>query len=230
MARNEEHTIAEVVRGAAPYADEVVVMDGGSADRTADHAIEAGARVIQDPGVGKGAAVRLAIDRVDADVLVLMDADGSHDPHDIPKLALPIVEGRLDLVVGSRFMGGSEELSISFAQLIRTIGNILMNITINWRWRVQLSDTLNGYRAVRRSAVRKVGLRESRHTVEQEMVMKMLRHGYRVGNVPTHEFARTHGTSHINVAREWPLFAWCVARNVVYRGPASARRPDDERA
>jgi dolichol-phosphate mannosyltransferase len=216
-ARNEARTIADLVRRSQPYAHRVVVMDGRSNDGTPELAQAAGATVVQDPGRGKGSAVRAALATVEADVVVFMDADGSHDPADIPRLALPIARGDADLVVGSRFAGGSDELSVNVGQLIRTIGNISMNIAINTRWHVSLTDTLNGYRAVRRAAALAVGLREDRHTIEQEMVMGMLRHRYRVVNVPTHEYARQFGDSHINIWREWPKFVWCVVVNLVPR-------------
>ncbi len=225
LAKNEEKTIGDAVRDAAGRAHEVFVLDGRSADQTAAVAREAGAVVVQDPGRGKGSAIRMAIDRLDADVLVFMDADGSHDPRDIPRLAMPVARGEVDLCVGSRFAGGSDELSATLPQLVRTIGNIALNIAINLRWRSSLTDTLNGFRAVRRRAAQSVGLREDRHTIEQEVVMKMLRHGYRVINVPSHEFARRHGASHINIWREWPRFVWCVARNLVRRRPPARFAP-----
>ena len=216
-ARDEEKTIGEAVRAAAAYASEVIVMDGRSRDATADVARRAGASVFTDPGLGKGSAIRESLGHSQAEVLVFMDADGSHDPADIPRLAGIILSDEADLCVGCRFSGGSEELSVSAGQLIRTIGNIAMNIAINSRWNVQLSDTLNGFRAVRRSLVQKVELTEDRHTIEQEMVMKFLRHGYRVVNIPTHEYPREFGTSHIRIWREWPMFVWCVVKNVVAR-------------
>jgi len=215
LARNEERTIGEVVTGAASYAHEVIVMDGHSRDRTAAIASGLGAKVYTDPGRGKGAAIRQSLTLTGADVIVFMDADGSHDPADIPKLALPVIRGETDLCVGSRFAGGSDELSVGVGQLIRTIGNISMNIAINKRWRVALTDTLNGFRAVDRQAAGAIGLREDRHTIEQEMVMKMLRHGYRVINAPTHEYERKFGASHINIWKEWPKFVWCVVVNLV---------------
>ena len=82
-----------------------------------------------------------------------------------------------------------------------------------------LSDTLNGFRAVHRQAAMSVGLREDTHTIEQEMVMKMLRHGYRVMNIPTHEYPRKFGKSHINIWKEWPKFAWCVVVNLLHKYP-----------
>lgn len=216
-ARNEARTIADAVSEALPFAHEVVVLDGRSTDGTGDIAKRAGATVYVDSGFGKGSAIRRSLELVEADILVMMDADGSHDPRDIPRLAVPVARGEVDLCVGSRFTGGSEELSVNVGQLVRTIGNISMNIAINKRWGVALSDTLNGFRAIRRSSSLVLGLRENRHTIEQEMVMKMLRHGYRVMNVPAHESSRKFGESHINIWREWPLFVWCVLRNVFVR-------------
>jgi dolichol-phosphate mannosyltransferase len=214
LAKNEERTIAEAVSEARRFCDRVVVMDGHSSDATAERARERGAEVHLDPGAGKGAAIRASLVLVEDPVLVFMDADGSHDPADIPHLAAPVLSGEADLCVGSRFTGGSDELSITVGQLIRTIGNISMNIAINRRWGVELTDTLNGFRAVRRTAALSVGLREDIHTIEQEMVMKMLQAGFRVMNVPTHEYRREYGESHIKIWRQWPKFVFCVMTHV----------------
>ena len=215
LARNEEHTIGDVVTRASRFVHQIYVMDGHSTDRTAAEAARAGASVHQDPGKGKGSAIRRSLELVEADVVVFLDADGSHDPEDIPRLVGPLLRDEADLCIGSRFSGGSEELSVSVGQLIRTIGNILMNIAINTRWRTALTDTLNGFRAIRLPAARRIAMTENTHTIEQEMAMKMLRHGYRVINVPTHEYARTHGTSHIKIWKEWPTFVWCVLVNLL---------------
>ena len=224
LAKDEELSIAEAVSGARRHCGRVVVMDGHSADHTVERARAEGAEVHADPGKGKGAAIRASLSLVQEPVVVFMDADGSHDPADIPRLADPIVEGAVDLCVGSRFTGGSEELSITIGQLIRTVGNISMNIAINKRWRVELTDTLNGFRAVRREAALEVGLREDIHTIEQEMVMKMLLAGHRVMNIPTHEYSRQHGESHIKIWLQWPRFVWCVVKHLVAVNPPSSER------
>ena len=106
---------------------------------------------------------------------------------------------------------------MTFGQLIRTIGNIAMNVAINERWNVRLTDTLNGFRAGRREALIAVDLRANIHTIEQEMVMKMLLANYRVVNVPTHEYQRRFGESHIKIWRQWPRFVGNVAAHVVRR-------------
>jgi len=235
LARNEERTIGRIVREVAPYASEVLVMDGNSSDRTAAEAEAAGAVVRQDPGKGKGSAVRASFTLARGDIIVLMDADGSHDPRDIPRLAAPIEADQADLVVGSRFAGGSDELALNVPQLIRTIGNISMNIAINKRFGVALTDTLNGFKAVRKSMAVQLPLKENRHTIEQELAIQALRHGYRVINVATHEYAREFGGSTIRIWSEWPIFVWCLFTNLIQprvresektaRGPAR-RHPE----
>lgn len=214
FARNEEKSLPDVIEAAKPHVDEVLVMDGRSTDGTAAVAQEKGARVFQDDGQGKGSALRQSLGLVSGDVCIFLDADGSHDPNDIPRLLKPLSEGMGDLSVGSRFSGGSDELSHSLPQLVRTIGNILMNIMINRRWGVDLTDTLNGFRAIKTRVARAVGLQENIHTIEQEMIMKCLSQGYRVLNVPTHEYSRRYGESHINIWKQWPKFVWCVVKNI----------------
>ena len=225
LAKDEEGTIAEAVTGARRFCTRVVVMDGHSRDATAEVARESGAEVHLDPGSGKGAAIRESLRLVPEPVVVFMDADGSHDPADIPRLTAPVLDGSADLCIGSRFTGGSEELSITVGQLVRTIGNISMNIAINKRWGVELTDTLNGYRAVRREALAEVGLREDIHTIEQEMVMKLLRSGYRVVNIATHEYPRRYGESHIKISRQWPRFVLCVLAHVAKPSRHSGQPP-----
>jgi dolichol-phosphate mannosyltransferase len=214
LARNESPTVADAVVGAAVHSSRVLLMDGHSDDDTAGIARRAGAEVHTDPGTGKGGAIRASLELLSEPIVVFMDADGSHDPDDIPRLVEPVAADHAELCVGSRFAGGSEELSMTFGQLIRTIGNISMNVAINTRWGVQLTDTLNGFRAGRVETLRAIGLRADIHTIEQEMVMKMLLGGFRVVNVPTHEYPRRFGDSHIRIWRQWPRFVGNVAAHL----------------
>ena len=109
-AKDEEETIGDVLVGARPYGDEILVIDGHSQDKTREITLGCGAHVILDNGRGKGAALRKGIQQARGDVLVFIDADGSHDPNDIPRLLAPIRAGEADHVSASRMLGGSYEL------------------------------------------------------------------------------------------------------------------------
>jgi len=208
-AKDEEPSIADIVRQCAPYAAEVLaVVDPRSKDRTAAVAAEAGARVILDRGRGKGDALRLAIDHVRTPVIVFVDADGSHDPADLPKIVQPILDETADHVSASRLMGGSSELHGGFDEFFRLTGSSFITACINWRFGVRLSDSQNGYRAIRTDVAKALGLKSDSTTIEQEMIIRSLGLGYRVAEVPSHEHKRRFGQSHISVRKAAFRYVW----------------------
>jgi glycosyltransferase involved in cell wall biosynthesis len=213
-AKDEEGLIGEIIDSVRPYADEVLVVDGHSKDRTEAIAIEHGARVIKDNKRGKGEAMRLAISTVTNDIIVFIDADGSHDPKDIPAMVAPIKAGEADMVVGSRGRGGSDELHSTFGQLIRYVGSQLIMLVINYRWNVRLTDSQNGFRAIRRNVALQLGLTSNLTTIEQEMCMKALKKGYRVTEIPSHEYERRWGVSKVVVLKLWHVYLWNLLRNL----------------
>ena len=196
-AKDEEGLIGEIVDAVRPFADEVLVVDGHSRDRTAAIAVEHGARVIQDHGQGKGDALRVSIGAATHDILVFIDADGSHDPRDIPAMVAPIKAGLADMVIGSRGRGGSDELHGTLEQFIRYFGSQVIMLAINYRWDVRLTDSQNGFRAIRRDVAGQLGLTSNLTTIEQEMLMKALKQGFRVAEIPSHEYERRWGTSKV---------------------------------
>jgi glycosyltransferase involved in cell wall biosynthesis len=213
--RDEEGLVGEIVDSVRPYADEVLVVDGHSRDRTREIAAEHNARVILDRGKGKGDALRLAFDEAKGDIVVFIDADGSHDPKDIPAMVAPIIAGNADMVVGSRGKGGSDELHGTFEQLIRYVGSQLIMLAINYRWNVRLTDSQNGFRAIRRQTGKSLGLTSNLTTIEQEMTMKALKQGYRVGEIPSHEYERRWGKSKVVVWKLWFAYLWSFFRNII---------------
>jgi dolichol-phosphate mannosyltransferase len=213
--RDEEGLIGEIIESVRPFGDEILVIDGHSRDRTREIATGSGARVILDHGKGKGDAVRLAFDEALSDIVVFIDADGSHEPRDIPAMVAPILAGRADMVVGSRGKGGSDELHGTLGQLIRYIGSQLIMLGINYRWNVRLTDSQNGFRAIRREVGKKLGLTSNLTTIEQEMLMKALKLGYRVEEIPSHEYERKWGTSKVVVWKLWFAYVWSFLRNLL---------------
>ena len=213
-AKNEEGLIGEIIDAVAPYG-RVLVVDGHSTDRTKAIAEARGARAILDRGRGKGDAIRLALEQSDADILVFIDADGSHEPRDIPALVAPIAAGQADMVIGSRGKGGSDELHGTLEQLIRYVGSQLIMLAINYRWNVRLTDSQNGFRAVRRQTGLALDLRSNLTTIEQEMLMKALKKGFRVTEIPSHEYERRWGTSKVVVWRLWWAYIWSFVRNIL---------------
>jgi dolichol-phosphate hexosyltransferase len=213
-AKNEEPTIGGIIERTLSYCEEVVVVDGRSRDRTAQIARSYGIRIVEDNGKGKGDAIRVGAAAATHEIVVFMDADGSHDPADIPRLVRPIKAGKADLVIGSRGRGGSDELHGDIEKLLRLVGSDLILIGINLRWRKNLTDSQNGFRAVRTEVVRSLRLKENITTIEQEMTMKCLKNGYLVSEVPTHEYARKYGSSTIKLRKVWFRYIYSFISNL----------------
>jgi dolichol-phosphate mannosyltransferase len=214
-ARNEAPGIESVIQSVRPFSDEIVVVDGHSTDGTAEIAGKAGAVVCLDNGKGKGDAYQVGIQKASGDILVFMDADGSHDPADIPVLVEPIIKNRADLVIASRHRGGSDEWRGDFLTFFRHIGSGFLSAVINSRWGGDLTDILNGFRAVKRDIALKVPLRSVDFDVEQHMIVQFLKHGYRVTEVRSHEYCRKWGVSKLPTFRKAYLFFWRLFLDLV---------------
>jgi glycosyltransferase involved in cell wall biosynthesis len=126
---NNEKYISGVVLRVRNYAHEVIVIDDGSDDKTAEMALAGGAKVIQHPvNLGKGAAMKTAIKQAKGDILVFIDGDGQHKPEEMPSLLAPIVQGKADFVIGSRFLPGSQ---LHYEPLHRGIANTIASFVIS---------------------------------------------------------------------------------------------------
>ncbi len=215
-ALNEEKTITEVIEGCKPYADELIVVDGHSRDRTRQISEEHGAKVILDNNKGKGEAIRHVTGFVTGDIIVFIDADGSHDPNDIPKLVEPIMKEEADHVSGSRLIGGSSELHGGFDECFRLMGSSFITACINWKYKVQLSESQNGFRAIKTDVIKQLDLREDITTIEQEMIMKTLKKGFRMAEVPSHEHKRKEGYSKISLRKVWFRYVFTLVKYLFF--------------
>jgi glycosyltransferase involved in cell wall biosynthesis len=181
-ACDEEISIGTMVLEAKAHVDEVVVVDDGSKDRTAAVAAAAGARVLRhDSNRGKGMAVRTALEYARANgvqAVVLLDADGQHDPDDIPRLLEPVLAGRTDLAIGLRFR---ENTKMPF---YRRIGKRTLDYATAASGGGPVTDSQSGFRALSRTAIESMTLTEDGFGIESEMLVEANEKSLRVSEVP----------------------------------------------
>lgn len=185
-AFNEEKTIARVVLQAYKFADKVVVCDDGSADLTGEIAEGLGADVVRhERNFGYGAAIQSLFSctrELNADVLVTLDADGQHDPSEIPNVLKPIVDGVADVVIGSRF---TNEHSASAMPWYRRAGVKFITKLVNNTEKHGVKDAQSGFRAYSRKSLETLTLLEKGMGVSAEVLIKAGKHGLRIREVPS---------------------------------------------
>ncbi len=213
FSKNEALNISEVLDGiiAQVGVEQVCVVDASSTDQTPEIVRGKGVALYNDPGTGKGGAIRWAFDHLDYDYLILMDSDCSHQPQEIPRFLEKIRQDEsVDMVIGSRFLGGSDEFDGNFIDLVRKLGNKLSVGFINLRWNVRCTDIQNGFRAVRVKTMRELNLTEDSFAIEQEMVMKCLINKKNIQEIPSYELQRKHGQPHLKTGEGLGRFIWSL--------------------
>ena len=196
-ALNEEEPIAGVIREvvATKIPAEIIVVDNGSTDRTAERAREADARVVTAPrGYGSACAVGVAALHPECDIVIFLDGDGSDCPEFMNQLVDPIATGTHDFVIGSRTRGQREPGSMNFQQIIagRIAGWMLRLL-----YGVRYTD-MCPFRAIRRDALQKLGMREQTYGWNLEMQMKAARAGLRILEIPVNHRRRAGGESKVS--------------------------------
>jgi glycosyltransferase involved in cell wall biosynthesis len=192
-AYNEERSIEHVIRRVLREArvQQVVVVDDCSTDGT----LAAASRCTNDPRVtlkhhdvnqGKGSAIRTALKAITAELVIIQDADLEYDPADYEHLVSPILRGRADVVYGIRGFAGHSAYSYWFV-----IGNRLVTTATNILFNCYIQDMETGFKVMRTSLMRRLGLRASRFDIEPEITGRILRLGYRIYEVPIDYSART---------------------------------------
>ncbi len=185
-AFNEEKTIARVVLEAQKHADVVVVCDDGSSDLTSEIAQRLGADVIRhERNLGYGGALKSLFERareLGADVLVTLDADGQHDPQEIPNVLKPIADGEADVVIGSRFVDadGTKEMP-----LYRRVGARLITKLVNGSSKNGVSDAQSGFRAYNRQALERLSVVEAGMGASVELLLEASKHDLKICEVPS---------------------------------------------
>lgn len=189
-AFNEAKTVAQVLDqvrqvDVAPLEKEIVVVDDGSTDGTREVLEQEcqgdGFVLVRHPhNQGKGAAVRTAMGHATGDIFLIQDADLEYDPREYPVLLKPILEGRSEVVYGSRFLGGPRKAMLFW----HMVANKLLTLTTNVLYDSILSDMETCYKVFRAEVVRSIPLRARGFEFEPEITAKILKRGYRIFEVP----------------------------------------------
>ena len=196
-ALNEEEPIAGVVREclATGLPNDLIIVDNGSTDRTAQRAREAGARVVTAPrGYGRACAAGVHALSPDCQIVVFLDGDGSDVPAMMNKLVDPIARGTHDFVIGSRTRGQREPGSMNFQQILSgRIAGFILGLLYGVRY-----TDMCPFRAIRRDALAKLDMREETYGWNLEMQMKAARSGLRVLEIPVNHRRRAGGESKVS--------------------------------
>jgi glycosyltransferase involved in cell wall biosynthesis len=173
---------------------ELIVVDDGSTDGTREilerlrDSKQIDTLVIQERNRGKGFAVRTAIQRATGDVLVIQDADLEYDPRDIPKLLEPIIQGRADAVIGSRFRGETVRVLYYW----HSLGNHLLTTLSNILTNLNLTDMESGYKLMRADLAKSFPLTAERFGIEPELTARLSQSRARIYEVPINYSGRTY--------------------------------------
>ena len=197
-ALNEEEPIAAVVRDCLTTGlpDEIIVVDNGSTDRTAECARAAGAKVVAEPTPGYGRACAAGIRALspECQIVVFLDGDGSDCPELMEQLVRPVADGKQDFVIGSRTRGKREPGSMNFQQVFAgRIAGVLLRILYGVRY-----TDMCPFRAIRRDALERLGMKEKTYGWNLEMQMRAARSGLRILEVPVNHRCRTGGESKVS--------------------------------
>jgi glycosyltransferase involved in cell wall biosynthesis len=197
-AFNEEKNIGDVLRQLKSIGyNNILVIDGLSSDCTLKVAAMHGAKIVLQDGRGKGQAVRQALENnyLGTDALVLMDADGSMSPEEVPRIVEALYDGA-DVVKGSRFIAGGGSYDMS---ALRRFGNAIITLTVNFLWTSRYTDICYGFVGFNKKAVRMLSpiLESNNFEIEAEMFVKAKKLGLKVVEVPSIEHKRKNGKSNL---------------------------------
>jgi len=182
---NEEETVGQVVMDLPPtvqgYPVVKLVVDNNSTDRSAEIAEKAGARVVFENRRGKGAAMMRGVQTVAADIYAFIDGDATYPARDLEKIVSPIINGQAEMVVGSRLQGQIEKGSLTF--LNRT-GNRIVNWLLSKMMDTNMTDSLSGFRGIRKESLEGLVLFSGTFGIEIEMTVEAVARGLRVMEIP----------------------------------------------
>lgn len=215
-AKDEEETIGmlledinTIIKKNKEYVWELIVI--------ADHCIDKTEEIVKKhkatcfcnlKSSGKGNALRTGFEKATGDIIIMLDADYSHQAEHIPYFLEYMKNEQVGLVIGSRCLGGSDEFN-----LVRSLGNIILTGAVNLLFHLKLSDALNGYKAFRRSMIQDACFSASTFEIEIELIYVTLLKNLQIVEFPSHERARAGGEMKSQALIDGPKFLYFILKN-----------------
>jgi len=212
---NEKATVLELLRRVEavplPVAKEIILVDDGSTDGTRDLLKGLGGRatvVLHERNQGKGAALRTALARATGDLVIIQDADLEYDPADYPGLLAPLLDGRADVVYGSRFLGGPHRVLFFWHYCANKFFTLLTNVLYN----INLNDMGTCYKVFDAAKLKAIPLRSERFGIEAELTAKVCKRHLRLFEVPISYAGRTYAEGKKITWKDGFSYLWCLLR------------------